>query len=57
MVIDQVINGDVAFDVRGDLTNLFVKVERVVDIVQNVFKMSSALSLFEDTPLLEVPFA
>jgi hypothetical protein len=56
MVIDQVVNGDVAFDIRGDLSKLMVKVERVVDIVQNVFKMSSALSVLEGTTLLEVPY-
>jgi hypothetical protein len=56
MVIDQVVNGDVAFDIRGDLSKLMVKVERVVDIVQNVFKMSSALSVLEGTSLLEVPY-
>jgi hypothetical protein len=56
MAIDQVVNGDIAMDVRGNLANLFVKVERVVDIVQNLFKMSSAMSLLEDTHLLEVPY-
>jgi hypothetical protein len=51
-----VVNGDIAFDIRGDLSKLMVKVERVVDIVQNVFKMSSALSVLEGTSLLEVPY-
>jgi hypothetical protein len=32
-----------------------MKVERVVDIVESVFKMSSAFSLFEGTHILEVP--
>jgi hypothetical protein len=51
-----VVNGDIALDIRGDLSKLMVKVERVVDIVQNVFKMSSALSVLEGTSLLEVPY-
>jgi hypothetical protein len=33
-----------------------VRVERVVDIVQQVFKMSSAMSMFEDSPVTEMPF-
>jgi len=37
------------------LNNIYVKVERVVDIVDEIFKMSSALSLFEGTSMLEVP--
>lgn len=57
MVIDQVINGDVAFHTRGNLQAMLVKVERVVDIIQNLFKMSSAMSLLENTDVLEVPFA
>ena len=36
---------------------MLVKVERVVDIVQNIFKMSSALVLLEGTPMSEVPFS
>jgi hypothetical protein len=56
MAIDQVVNGDIAMDMRGNLAKQFVKVERVVDIVQNLFKMSSAMSLLEDTHLLEVPY-
>jgi hypothetical protein len=32
-------------------------VERVVDIVQNIFKQSSASHIFEDTDLVDVPFA
>ena len=54
-VIDQVVNGD---SDHGDVINLasmYVKVERVVDIVDHIFKMSSALSLFEGTSMLEVP--
>jgi len=34
-----------------------VQVERVVDVVQNIFKTSSALSLFENSPMLEIPYA
>ena len=48
-MIDQVIFGD-GFDPAGaDLQALFIQVERVVDIVDSVFKMSSAFSLFEGT--------
>jgi hypothetical protein len=55
-VIDQVVNGDISNEVKGDLTTTFVKVERVVDIVQNLFKTNAAMVLLEGTPLLEVPF-
>jgi hypothetical protein len=33
IVIDKVVNGDIPFDDKSDLTNVFVKVERVVDVV------------------------
>lgn len=56
MAIDQVVNGDVALNIRGNLAAQSVKIERVVDIVQNLFKMSSAMSLLEDTALVEVPY-
>lgn len=56
MAIDQVVNGDVALNTRGNLAAQSVKIERVVDVVQNLFKMSSAMSLLEDTALLEVPY-
>ena len=41
-------------DEPQDLSSLYVKVERVVDIVDHIFKMSAALSLFEGTSMLEV---
>jgi hypothetical protein len=56
-VIDQVINGDISNEQNALLATLYVKVERVVDIVEAIFKMSSALSLFEGTNMLEVPFS
>lgn len=56
MAIDQVVNGDIAMNIKGSLENQLVKVERVVDIVQNVFKMSSGMSLLEDTSMLEIPY-
>lgn len=55
MVIDQFVNGQVAVDVRGDLSCISVQVERVVDIVQNLFKSSSALNLFDESEVFEVP--
>ena len=56
MAIDQVVNGDVALNTRANLAAQSVKIERVVDVVQNLFKMSSAMSLLEDTALVEVPY-
>lgn len=54
-MIDQVVNGDFSHEESANLVNIYVKVERVVDIVDHIFKMSSALSLFEGTQMLEVP--
>lgn len=54
-VIDQVINGDVSHGQFSDLLTLKVKVERVVDIASSIFKMSSALALFEGTQMTEIP--
>ena len=56
-MIDQVVNGDISNEQNANLSTLYVKVERVVDIVEAIFKMSSALSLFEGTQMLEVPFS
>jgi hypothetical protein len=39
------------------LATVYVEVERVVDIVNNIFKTSAAMSLFEGTTMLEVPFS
>jgi hypothetical protein len=55
-VIDQVCNGDICHDRGSILSHLYVKVERVVDIVENIFKTSAALSLFEGSQMLEVPY-
>jgi hypothetical protein len=41
----------------SQLSQMFVNVERVVDVVQNMFKTSSALSLFENSNMLEVPYS
>jgi len=56
-VIDQVVNGDSSHDQVANLARIYVKVERVVDIVENIFKASAALSLFEGSQMLEVPFS
>ena len=48
-VIDQVVNGDSDHDTRKPITHVFVKVERVVDIVTAVFKSHTVLSLFDPT--------
>ena len=34
-----------------------IKVERVVDVVQNIFKTSSALSLVENSTMLDIPYS
>lgn len=56
-VIDQVINGDISNEQQSNLARQYVRVERVVDIVENIFKTSAALSLFEGTTMLEVPYS
>lgn len=53
-MIDQIVNGDQS---SGHLSELYVQVDKVVDIVDQIFKNSSALSLFEGTQMLEVPQA
>ena len=35
----------------------YIPVERVVDIVEEIFKTSSALSLFENTTVLEIEYS
>ena len=65
-IIDQVVNGDQAVSnivhggdeaVNANLSNLYVKVERVVDIIEDIFRTSAALSLFENSQLLEIPYS
>lgn len=56
-IIDQVCNGDDSDGKNHNLTTLSVRVERVVDIVQHIFKTNSALSLFENTTMLEIPYS
>ncbi len=41
------INGDASNETSSNLVKLHLQVERVVDIVQLIFKMNSAVSLFE----------
>ena len=36
---------------------MHIPVERVVDIVEEIFKTSSALSLFENTTILEIEYS
>jgi len=56
-IIDRVINGDYEVGQRHSLANEYIPVERVVDIVEDIFKTSSALSLFENTPILEIEYS
>ena len=39
------------------MNRTYVQAERIVDVVENIFKTSSALSLYEDTMLLEIPYS
>ena len=57
-IIDRVINGDnyVKEDIQT-LAEEYIPVERVVDIVEEIFKTSSALSLFENTTVLEIEYS
>ena len=54
-IISRVVHGDGIEN--PSLAGVYVEVERVVDIVNNIFKTSAALSLFEGTTMLEVPFS
>jgi len=57
-IIDRVINGD--YDEgqgRHSLADEYIPVERVVDIVEDIFKTSSALSLYENTTILEIEYS
>ena len=59
-IIDQVVNGDACHDkdfLPQSLSRTYVQAERIVDVVENIFKTSSALSLYEDTMLLEIPYS
>ena len=59
-IIDQVVNGDSSYSKVNQaetLNSLYVPAERIVDVVENIFKTSSALSLYEDTMLLEIPYS
>ena len=58
-IIDRVINGDGDGQVlgRGSLADEYIPVERVVDIVEEIFKSSAALSIFENTTMLEIEYA
>lgn len=57
-IIDRVLNGDAEGSLgHNSLANEYIPVERVVDIVEDIFKTSSALSLFENTTALEIEYA
>lgn len=57
-IIDRVLNGDAESNFsHNSLANEYIPVERVVDIVEDIFKTSSALSLFENTTALEIEYA
>ena len=59
-IINRVINGDHAVTQSAHFTTLnemHIPVERVVDIVEEIFKTSSALSLFENTTILEIEYS
>ena len=58
-IIDRVLNGDAdgAYLGHNSLANEYIPVERVVDIVEDIFKTSSALSLFENTNMLEIEYS
>ena len=55
------INGDEAVlsnaTTTVSLTEMHIPVERVVDIVEEIFKTSSALSLLENTNVLEIEYS
>ena len=54
-VIEQVCTGE--FDPDALLSTLYVKVDKVVIVVDAIFKNSSAMALFEGTSMYEVPQA
>jgi len=57
-IIDRVINGDT--DHRPGTHSLedeYIPVERVVDITEEIFKTSAALSIFENTSMLEIEYS
>ena len=59
-IINRVINGDeVVQQARpfSTLSETHIPVERVVDIVEEIFKTSSALSLLENTTVLEIEYS
>jgi len=55
-----VINGDSDSHEHGYVPSLaeeYIPVERVVDITEEIFKTSSALSIFENTRELEIEYS
>ena len=56
-IIHRVINGDSSSASGHSLAEVYIPVERVVDIVESIFKTSSALSLFENTTILEIEYS
>ena len=59
-IIDRVVNGDQDHSqviAHQSLVDEKIPVERVVDITEEIFKTSSALSLFENTTILEIEYS
>lgn len=60
-IIDRVMNGDLDITVEGtgigSLADAYIPVERVVDITEEIFKTSSALSIFENTQVVELEYS
>ena len=57
-IIERVINGDSDHHHQWhSLAEEYIPTERVVDIVEEIFKTSSALSLLEGTSTLEIEYS
>lgn len=64
-IIDRVINGDKHVgdgfaDLHSPMHSLeeeYIPVERVVDITEEIFKTSAALSILENTSVLEIEYS
>jgi len=57
-IIDRVINGDSEQQPQWhSLADEYIPTERVVDIVEEIFKTSSALSLLEGSSTLEIEYS
>lgn len=56
-IIDQICKGDSAHEIVYNLAQTYVEVERVVDIVTKMFRSNAAMSLYEGSAGLEVPYS